>query len=61
IIPPEVFVDVMLGLSELQKKKIMGAVEAALAEERPVTPQEESIISEESVNLTANDDNTTTT
>jgi hypothetical protein len=59
IIPPEVFVDVMLGLSDLQKKKIMGSVEEALAEERPVTPQEESIISEESVALTANDSGTT--
>lgn len=55
IVPPEVFVDIGLGLSELEKKKIMGSVEAALAEERPLTPEEQSIISEENAATTEND------
>ena len=33
----------------------MGSVEAALAEERPLTPEEQSIISEENMAVTAND------
>ena len=56
IIPPNVFVDIMLGLSPQEKAMVEQARLEMTEEEKTVTPTEESIISEESVSLTANNE-----
>ena len=56
IIPPETFVEIGLGLSGHEKEKVLQEIKEALAEERPLTPEEQSIISKESMQLAANNE-----
>ena len=56
IIPPETFVEIGLGLSDHEKERVLKAIKAALEEERPLTPEEQSIISKENMAVTANTD-----
>ena len=54
IIPPETFVEIGLGLSGHEKEKVLQEIKEALAEERPLTPEEQSVIDQESLELSAN-------
>jgi len=56
IIPPDTFVDIMLGLSPQEKAMVEQARSEMTEEEKTVTPTEESIISEEAVAVTVNNE-----
>lgn len=56
IVPPEMFVKYMLGLRPYEIEEFLKALKTMVEEEPPITPQEQQIISEEELAITANNE-----